>query len=497
MLDAIGRAFERMTANPTSLLPSVHSRSGLGGPDARRFRTDAHAHAAARDGHDALAGRPRALLLQGPVGPFFNRLAVALHARGYCVDRVCLNGADRLSIRRVGEGKRLVFSEEPEHLEGWMRATLAQGGYEMVVLFGCQRPAHVAAVSAAKEWDLPVISLEEGYIRTGFVTVERGGNNAASPIAGLIPETIEPRGVGSSRASPSKVWMGFDSAVYFTLRNLLTPPAQRALFHKRRSLVFETLAFVRSILRWSSMEVRRRLLGRSVARDMLERRHGRYDLVILQVPDDAQMGAAARGWTNQELVKSAIESFARFAPPDRHLVFKIHPHERGHTKDQHLIELFAAQWDVADRVHWLYTGNLADIASGARGMIVINSTSGFSAIAKGIPLLVLGDAIYDHPRLVRTGEERKDIDAFWTDGFVADRELRRAYHGWLVEKALVEGDFYARRTMTLTAGNVAERAIELAREARDAGAVAAAPSRPGRTDRVVRFRPAAARPASG
>ena len=411
-----------------------------------------------------VSGERRVLLLQGPVGPFFTCLGESFAARGYVVDRISFNGADGFWAKRPN-GVMLPYRSGIELLEPWLRATMSSARYEMVLLFGCQRPVHVAARAVAEERGVPVVSLEEGYIRTGFVTVELGANNAGSPVAGALPDAMDHRYRLSPEVRPKKHWMGTYSAIHFIVRNTLTVGARRELFHKRRPLVPEALRWMRALGRGAAAWGRDRWLGGGRGTRMSVEHADGYDLVILQVHDDAQMGAAARGWTNEKLVQETIESFARFAPADRRLLFKIHPHERGHTKDHRLIEELSERWNVADRVAWVYTGALSRFVERARGMIVINSTSGLSAIDKGCPLLVLGDAIYANPALARIGGDASAIDGFWRDDHVAPVELRRAYRGWLVERSMVVGDYYVPQTMRLTADNVADRAIALVADA--------------------------------
>ena len=410
----------------------------------------------------ARGGKPRVLLLQGPVGPFFDHLSDAFVDRGYAVDRVRFNGADHVMARAPREGRLLSYAKGETSVGAWFRATLTCSRYDLVVLFGCQRPAHVAAAEVARECGVPVVSLEEGYIRTGLVTVELDANNAGSPIAGDLPDHAGYAYADPPTVRPNKAWMSLHGGLYFTLRNLLTFGKGRELFHKRRPLISEGWSWLRSGLRWSVATLHD-AFGESVVHYVQRHHRNNYDVVILQVCDDAQMTVAARGWTNERLIHASIESFARFAPRDRCLVFKVHPNERGHTSDHRLIEMLAERWGVADRVRWIYTGPLSTLAAGARGMIVINSTSGISAIDKGCPLLVLGEAIYANPELVRIGDHERAIDAFWTDDHVASPELRRAYRGWLTERTMVEGDYYARAFLPLTASNVAERAIALAK----------------------------------
>ena len=407
----------------------------------------------------------RVLLLQGPVGPFFNHLSRAFEALGYEVDRVRFNSGDRLftPFARFFSRRVIDYSESGESWPTWLRGVLTSNDYEMVVLFGGERPAHREAREIAKALNIPVIALEEGYVRSGYVTVERGGNNAASPLAGFVPqdgdETVKLTTSIPSRGFAWMCWFGF---LYFGMRNLWVRGHERDLFHKakRRSWI-EVARWPATLLLW--IAYRLRLSDDKATIERLIRDHSRsYDLVPLQVVDDAQLGAAARGWSNRELIERTIESFATSAPEDRQLVFKVHPLERGHSRDHLLIRSLAREWGVGDRVHCLLAGPLSDLTIHSRGMIVINSTSGLSAITHGRLLLVLGDAIYRHPALARCYEDERDIDRFWTDDHAPQPRLGVRYRNWLVEHALVPGDYYDVRVTSRTARNVAERAVELA-----------------------------------
>src|SRR3546814_11132062 len=75
-------------------------------------------------------------------------------------------------------------------------AFLAVGGFRQVILVGSGRPIHRVACKAAKAIGVRILSLEEGYIRPGYVTVEPDGNNADSPLAGRLTPRSEERSVG-------------------------------------------------------------------------------------------------------------------------------------------------------------------------------------------------------------------------------------------------------------------------------------------------------------
>jgi len=179
----------------------------------------------------------------------------------------------------------------------------------------------------------------------------------------------------------------------------------------------------------------------------LEHHVGRYFIVPLQVAADTQMGAAALGWNNVRLIKETIASFAATAPQNTRLVFKVHPLERGRPRDRLLVRQVAEELGVSVRVDLIDIGSIGHLTRHSAGMITINSTSGFSAIFHGVPLMVIGEAIYANDRLAICARGNPDFSAFWKGATVADEQLRRRYISWIRETCLRRGDFYTREGM--------------------------------------------------
>ena len=127
---------------------------------------------------------PRVLLLQGPVGPFFRDLHKMLLTNRYCVKRVLFNAADWLFAY---PGDTVRFSGTLEAWEKWLRLQLTMSTPDFIVFFGCMRPAHKVARKLGKEFGVPALSLEEGYLRSGFITCELGGNNHLSQLCNWKP----------------------------------------------------------------------------------------------------------------------------------------------------------------------------------------------------------------------------------------------------------------------------------------------------------------------
>ena len=140
----------------------------------------------------------------------------------------------------------------------------------------------------------------------------------------------------------------------------------------------------------------------------------------------------------------SIKSFANFGNINDVLVFKVHPLERGHYDHEKMIKQIARNFGIEDRVFTLLTGSVGRWIKYSKGMITINSTSGFSAIFHGIPLLLLGNAIYENDQLVYKLKDKNDLNEFWSSNTKLDKEKRMHYLNWIKQNACLSGDYYTR-----------------------------------------------------
>lgn len=386
----------------------------------------------------------RVILLQGPVGPFFSCLHDYLEKTGFDTWRITLNAGDKFYARSKNN---IGFNGGEQEWRLWFRNFLTVSEADCIILFGAERTAHKIARYCAKKQGIPVISLEEGYVRPGFVTVETDGNNGSSPLAGMLPSVSFH--LDNKKNSPSSyssfLKMCRYGAIYYTIRTLFSSFSQRQLFHRRVNLLTESFGWSRNAIRL----LRNTFTSFDKIQNLLEFWEKKYFLVPLQVSTDTQLADAAMGWTNARLIMETLKSFSQSAPECYHIVFKIHPMERGHSNNHKLIRQTARLLGMEHRVHVLDNGSLGLLTRYSAGMITINSTSGLSAIFHGIPLLVIGRALYANPGLAVCAFGKPDFDAFWTDGYVADKQLRHRYLDWVKDRCLKVGDFYNRDGMEM------------------------------------------------
>ena len=392
------------------------------------------------------------LFLQGLAGPFFQRLGAALAMGGHGVHRVNFNGGDALFWRRPGAvNYRGPARDWPAALE---RLLLGRAITD-IVLFGDCRPLHRAAIAAARRLQVQVHVFEEGYIRPDWVTLELGGVNGHSSLprdpawyletARTLPPLRELPGIASSFGRRARQDVAY---------NLTALALAWAYPHFRTHRPWPILAEYAGWLR--------QLAGRGAARRRSEATLARlasdagpYFVFPLQLGCDYQVRLHSPYRSMGDAIGQVVRSFAAHAPAGARLVVKEHPLENGLTHWQRFTREAAASHGLGDRVLYLEVGDIAPLVAGARGVVTINSTTGTLALASGVPVLALGQAVYDIPDVTDQG----DLDAFWSAPTPPDPQVWDAVRRTLVARCLVRGGLFSDKGLAILVAGAAERLL--------------------------------------
>jgi len=405
------------------------------------------------------AGRraKRVLLLQGPVGPFFSELHTSLLASGCSVTRVVFNAGDKFF---AGQPDCVHFSGTLVQWDSWLRFKLGSNSFDAIVLFGSSRPLHKVARYLAALFNVDVISLEEGYLRSGFVSCELGGNNQHSPLinwtAGSAASDTAASELEPVKLKSSFMTMSMWGTAYYLSRDLLSDPIAEDLFHRPRERVLSLS------VGWCAHMARRavsRVLEAPLKRKL--HRNPGYIIVPLQVSHDSQIQKASRGWTGTKLIDACLTALAR-SHPQQTVVFKLHPLERGNRKIKRLIHQRARALGLSrTQFKILHTGRIGDLTAQSSGMIIINSTSAFSALHHGVPLLVLGDAVFRHDAIVTVGENQSDITDFFKTRRAKSPQKVAEFFNAVKAQSLIPGDFYVSAGRSVAIKNILRKLDDL------------------------------------
>lgn len=382
-----------------------------------------------------LACARRVLLLQGPVGPFFDRLTLWLQAQGADVHRVAFQPGDRRDCAALTP---INYTGKPAEWPAFLEELLERLDIDAVVLFGQSRAHHAAAIHTARARGVAAIALEEGYVRPGYVTMELDGVNGFSSTlerygwrpdqAGLVVKTQKPA------STERQFWQmaGFACRHYWAQHwgKPLSPDYQH---HRPTSVWYHSKYWV-----WST--IRKHLhLARDNAR-VQALRDQNYFFVPLQHDGDAQITHHSPYPQVASFIPEVVHSFALHAPKQALLVFRLHPYSRGGpTYRQHIARL-AEKLGIADRVVYLVEGHTPTLVEHAQGVVLINSTVGLQALMRCKPLAVLGQALYKRPGLYFDG--KGGLDKFWTEAQAPKPEKARQFLEQLIALTQVPCNVY-------------------------------------------------------
>lgn len=367
-----------------------------------------------------LAASRRVLLLQGPVGPFFDRLTRWLQDQHIAVNRVVFQGGDRFDCQALDP---IEFRDALEQWPGFFESLLERLQIDCVVLFGQARAYHSAAIAIARRHRVAVVVLEEGYIRPGYITMELDGVNGYSTtlkrfVWSPIRDVTHDKTPLVQVAPPATTDHQFRQMAWYACVHYAAMALARRRFahyrhHRQTSVIYYACYWVGSWFKkiWRTWPDERQV--RRVASQP-------FYFVPLQHDGDAQISHHSPYRANTEFILQVLTSFAQHAPPGSSLVFRQHPQARGGPGHEKLVLSLAKELGVHSRVRYLVEGHTPLLVKRALGVVVINSTVGLQALAHNKALKVMGEALYHAPGLSFQGE----LHDFWAAVPTPDETVR-------------------------------------------------------------------------
>ena len=380
------------------------------------------------------------LLLQGPLGPFFNRLSRDLMANGARVSKINFNGGDWLFYRQ----KCVLYRGRMEDWPDYFSKLLAEWKIDVVLMYGDCRPVHECVRTRAEKLGVKVGVFEAGYIRPNYITLEQAGINDYSRLP--RDEHFYTQFADKEHTVPKPVgnvfWHAALWAVLYYVASSLLHLWFRHYQHHRRLSIREAWPWVRGTWRKYYYSIKER----KTRKQLTSQYSRKLFLVPLQVHYDSQMSVHSDYTDVETFIKCVVEDFAREAPSDTYLVLKHHPMDRAYRDYTVLCAQLAERNGVKKRVMYVHDLHLPTIYKHAQGVVVVNSTVGLSALMHGIPVKVCGRAMYDIKGLTYTGS----LSDFWKQAstFASNAKARCGFEWYLIEHTQLNGSVYKRLSMS-------------------------------------------------
>ena len=388
------------------------------------------------------------LFLQGMATQFFAKLGAALAKTGHDVHRINFNGGDKLFWLRSGS---VDFRGDLKAWPQFLEERLAEWGVTDIILFGDCRPLHREAVRVASLRGIQVFVVDEGYIRPNWVTMELGGVNGNSPLP-RDPDWYRnaaldtPHWSGGLPAPGSFQRRAIEDVAYNVASVGLWWRFPSYKTHRPWHPFYEYAGWLKRFARKPSAK---RRTARAM-KDVLSSDKPFY-LFPLQLDCDSQIRQHSPFGRIKPSIEYVVRSFAQNAPADTLLVIKEHPLDNCLSDWRTLVTEVAASAGVQDRVIYIEGGDLEAMLKKSISVVTVNSTVGLIALARGLSVKTLGDAVYDMPELTF----QPSLDQFWTEATPPDAALFDCFRRVVAARTQVNGGFFSKIGLELAvAGSV-------------------------------------------
>ncbi|MHB8530269.1 MAG: capsular polysaccharide export protein, LipB/KpsS family, partial [Caulobacteraceae bacterium] len=395
-----------------------------------------------------LAGRCF-LLVTLPAGPFGRRLAATLREMGAEALRVVANGGDLLDW---GFSDVILARGRFEDWRAFIAGVIEERGITDVVVFGDATCYCAGALCAARAAGARAWVMENGYQRPHWVTVEPDGVNANSALprhpAAYDDVDLSTLGDGPAPVGAITPFHVAHMFAYFAGVILAWPLFRQYRYPYALKIWPQAWGHLRRYLMWL---LTRRSKERETEEILADPRP--FFLACLQREGDSQLLCHSDVKTNRAFMARVIRSFAAHAPADAWLVIKNHPLDPGVEDLAGACEALAWSHGLAGRVRFLDGGAFAPLAHAAAGVVAVNSTAALAAMEFGVPVKLMGRALFAIEGLV----DCRRLEEFWKAPLGPDAKLLARFRRRMSLRTQVYGSYHNPRVVERTAWGVAAR----------------------------------------
>lgn len=379
------------------------------------------------------------LLLQGPIGSFFYELSKWLQLQNKTVFKINLNAGDQLFYPKT-EPNTFSYREGVDEFSQYLEQFCLLHHIDNIVCFGDSRKYHRLAKNVSNNLGITFWAFEEGYFRPHYVTLEKGGVNAFSPIpknseffkqfVGQFPYITPPQSLAKGFIPMAKLAIQYYFSSYYCRYKYPKYSHHRIL---------NTLYYVKL---WAISGIKRLnyyIHDRSFANKVEQGKFGDFFIIPLQVYDDSQILVHSDYESVEAFLREVLDSFVQDAPQHLNLIVKHHPMDRGFIDYGLVIDEYCQRYpQLQGRIFYIHDVPMPVFLRHGKGMVTLNSTSGLSGLLHNMPVKTMGRASYDIEGLTYQGP----LKDFWINPIPPNAELFELYHKFHLCKTQINGSFY-------------------------------------------------------
>jgi capsular polysaccharide export protein len=378
------------------------------------------------------------LLLQGPVGEFFSKLASYFLKKGSVVYKINFNGGDQYFYKH--KINVFNFNNIDSKFQIYIEKILKKHSIKAIFLIGDKRFYHQRASEVAKRLGVDVWCLEEGYLRPNYFTLEKNGVNNSSNLASIDPYKLKQVRINYKLDQyKSFLPMCLNAIVYWFFSVIKVYQFSFYKHHKQLDLK-KGLIWILGFLRFLKYEITEYPIRRRLRKE----ENKKYFLCILQVHDDYQVTFNSHYDSVEQYLEEVIYSFSKYiknSNTEDILLIKHHPLDIGEKNYLKLINNLKSLYQIDKQIVYFHNiRHLSNIYRIFKGAITINSTLGLKLLNNNIPVISLSSSFYNKAGLTYQGS----LDNFFNNPGFVDQKIVHNYINYMISESQVNGCLYSK-----------------------------------------------------
>lgn len=388
-----------------------------------------------------LAACRKILLLQGPIGAFFQHLSAWLQQGGSVVYKINFQGGDEWDYPKH-LGQTFAYTGKVSDFDAYFANFVQEHQIDAVVCHGDTRIYHKIAKTICQQQNISFWAFEEGYYRPFWVTLEKDGVNDFSSLPKDIAffQAAVPDFPIKKYQKATDIKGGFFPIAKVAMLHYFAMQIRKKQYpnyqhHRETQLWYYIKSWIRALWRKKWYQYKEASIAEKIENGNIQS----FFILPLQVSTDSQIHTHSNFSSMQECLLEVMQSFAQHAPKHCQLIVKHHPMDRGFTSYRRVIDRFIAQNpDVFGRIIYVHDITLPTLMRKAIGMVTINSTSGMSAMLHKLPVKVIGRAHYDMQGLT----DQQPLSTFWQNPVAPDMQAVYDFRLYHINYTQLAGSFY-------------------------------------------------------
>jgi len=395
--------------------------------------------------------KKRVLLLQGPMGDFFNVLEDILVKNNSIVFRMGLNYGDDWFVNKPNifknfygllPGKKyqkdnyFSYKGNVEGFSKYIKEFYISNKIEVIFVFGDCRLYQSQAIKKAKKLGIEIYVFEEGYIRPNYITLEKNGVNKYSCLPKNKEYYLKQKDIKNEE--PKVLNKVFNRAInyaitYYILSFIGSYKYPHYIHHRNFNPFMEFYYGLKNFIksRFSKIE------DNKISKKVIYNLRKNYFLVPLQTYNDFQIITHSKYNSVEDFINEVMFSYKKNGEQG-FLLFKHHPMDRGRKDYRKHINKKKKELGINKKIYVCFDGKLPRLIKNSKGVIQINSTTGMQSMYHKIPTICLGKSFFDFEGLT----DQNGLDNFWFKQTIANNDLYEKYRNYLIKHTQLNSSFY-------------------------------------------------------